>query len=315
MSQLLGQLVALLGRNLVVQGPPGTGKSQTITNLVAACLSRGKTILFVAEKLAALEVVRRRMRELGLGDFCLELHSHKTRKLEVLEDIADRICMNATIRSPTEYETAMSRLRAKRAVLSEYVETIAARAGSNPDFNVSDALMQAGRARRRLGAAAKLLEGLCPLEDLKKLTWADLADVKSRLRQLVAALAELGQQGAAGGHPWAGISSKRVLPHDQDRIAQMAANWAAGAEEVSGLAKGEWSSVSAEDLSQATEAIAKLGAIRAAAPEAAAGCPVHRKATGLLHSAFWKQLSFFPPSSTSPLQHPLRLMQRERSTA
>ncbi len=70
--------VALSGRDLVIQGPPGTGKSQTITNLIAAALAGKKTVLFVAEKLAALEVVRRRLRELGLGDFCLELHSHKT---------------------------------------------------------------------------------------------------------------------------------------------------------------------------------------------------------------------------------------------
>ena len=65
-SQCEALEVALAGHNLVIQGPPGTGKSQTITNLVAAALARGKTVLFVAEKLAALEVVRRRMRELGL---------------------------------------------------------------------------------------------------------------------------------------------------------------------------------------------------------------------------------------------------------
>ena len=53
---------ALRGTNLVIEGPPGTGKSQTITNLAAAALAQGKTVLFVAEKLAALEVVRRRMR-------------------------------------------------------------------------------------------------------------------------------------------------------------------------------------------------------------------------------------------------------------
>ena len=71
---------ALTGRSFVLQGPPGTGKSQTITNLIAAELARGKTVLFVAKKMAALEVVKRRLNGVGLGDFCLELHSHKSNK-------------------------------------------------------------------------------------------------------------------------------------------------------------------------------------------------------------------------------------------
>ncbi|WP_245523960.1 AAA domain-containing protein, partial [Mesorhizobium sp. M2D.F.Ca.ET.223.01.1.1] len=109
-SQCEALQTALDGRNLVIEGPPGTGKSQTITNLVAAALARGKTVLFVAEKLAALEVVRRRMRELGLGDFCLELHSHKTRKTDVLEDIADRIRASARSRPQRDLEAALARL-------------------------------------------------------------------------------------------------------------------------------------------------------------------------------------------------------------
>jgi len=79
-SQHSALVHALRGQNLVIEGPPGTGKSQTITNLIAAALARGKTVLFVAEKLAALEVVRRRLDDAGLGMFCLEVHSHKTKK-------------------------------------------------------------------------------------------------------------------------------------------------------------------------------------------------------------------------------------------
>ena len=78
-SQTLAVLDAMNGRNLVIQGPPGTGKSQSITNLIGEALARGKTVLFVAEKMAALEVVKRRLDTVHLGDACLELHSHKTR--------------------------------------------------------------------------------------------------------------------------------------------------------------------------------------------------------------------------------------------
>ena len=86
-SQTLAVIDAIDGQNLVIQGPPGTGKSQTITNLVAEALARGKRILFVAEKLAALEVVKRRLDTIHLGDACLELHSHNTNKRAVLDEM------------------------------------------------------------------------------------------------------------------------------------------------------------------------------------------------------------------------------------
>lgn len=76
------------GRNLVVQGPPGTGKSQTITNIIAAAVKDGKTVLFVAEKMAALSVVHHRLVKVGLRDVCLELHSRSANKKAVLAELA-----------------------------------------------------------------------------------------------------------------------------------------------------------------------------------------------------------------------------------
>ena len=84
------------GRNLVVQGPPGTGKSQTIANIIAEAVGRGKGVLFVAEKMAALEVVKRRLDTIGLGDTCLELHSHKTNKRETLDNLGRTLNSQAT---------------------------------------------------------------------------------------------------------------------------------------------------------------------------------------------------------------------------
>ena len=86
-SQTLAILEARAGRNLVIQGPPGTGKSQTITNIIAELLGSGKSVLFVAEKMAALEVVKRRLDESHLGDAVLELHSHKATKQSVLKEL------------------------------------------------------------------------------------------------------------------------------------------------------------------------------------------------------------------------------------
>lgn len=86
-SQTLAILDVQAGRNLVVQGPPGTGKSQTISNLIAESMARGRRVLFVAEKMAALDVVKRRLDEDGLGGACLELHSHRTNKRSLLEEL------------------------------------------------------------------------------------------------------------------------------------------------------------------------------------------------------------------------------------
>ena len=74
-------------KNLVVEGPPGTGKSQTIVNLIAELMARNKSVLFVSEKMAALEVVKKRLDAIGLGIGCLELHSNKSNKRAVLDEL------------------------------------------------------------------------------------------------------------------------------------------------------------------------------------------------------------------------------------
>ncbi|MEA5405465.1 DUF3320 domain-containing protein [Arcicella sp. DC2W] len=86
-SQVIAMLAVHEGRNMVIQGPPGTGKSQTITNLIANAVGNGKKVLFVAEKMAALEVVKRRLDNINLGEACLELHSHKANKRELHEGL------------------------------------------------------------------------------------------------------------------------------------------------------------------------------------------------------------------------------------
>jgi very-short-patch-repair endonuclease/DNA polymerase III delta prime subunit len=91
-SQTLAMLKVRSGHHLIIQGPPGTGKSQTITNLIAEAVAHGKTVLFVSEKMAALEVVKRRLDRVGLGNACLELHSQKTKKRIVLDEL--RRCLD-----------------------------------------------------------------------------------------------------------------------------------------------------------------------------------------------------------------------------
>jgi Protein of unknown function (DUF4011) len=89
-SQHSALVDGMKGMNLVVHGPPGTGKSQTITNIIANALAQNKTVLFMAEKQAALDVVKRRLDRAGLGEFCLELHAGKASARQVIESLKTR---------------------------------------------------------------------------------------------------------------------------------------------------------------------------------------------------------------------------------
>ncbi len=84
------------GKSFVLHGPPGTGKSQTITNMIANALNDGRRVLFVAEKQAALSVVKKRLDGLGIGDFCLELHSNKANKTDVMQKLTSTLALAGT---------------------------------------------------------------------------------------------------------------------------------------------------------------------------------------------------------------------------
>jgi hypothetical protein len=122
-SQMTAISAALQDKSFVLHGPPGTGKSQTITNLIAASLAHGKTVLFVAEKMAALNVVQKRLEQIGLGPFCLELHSNKSTKKAVLEQLR-RTLEAVRTTSPEDWKRQAERLAATRKELNGYVKSL-----------------------------------------------------------------------------------------------------------------------------------------------------------------------------------------------
>jgi len=99
-SQLVAVQGALDGNTFVLEGPPGTGKSQTITNLIAELIGNGQSVLFVAEKRAAIEVVKDRLHKVGLGPFCLDLHAHDATKLEIIQALAEPLDLPRTAAPP-----------------------------------------------------------------------------------------------------------------------------------------------------------------------------------------------------------------------
>lgn len=124
-SQQEAILCAKKGISFILQGPPGTGKSQTITNIIAECLANGKKVLFVAEKMAALEVVYRRLANVGLGDFCLIMHSHKANKKSMMnqfEQVLRRSEQKIALKNDAYQE--LVRLDSYKQILNNYSRDI-----------------------------------------------------------------------------------------------------------------------------------------------------------------------------------------------
>lgn len=122
-SQLAAIATAAKGKSFVLIGPPGTGKSQTITNMIAQCLGAGKTVLFVAEKTAALNVVHRRLKLNKLDEFCLELHSSKMKKLDVLRQLHDAVNVLNNF-AQERWSQENRRLQELRNILNTYVREL-----------------------------------------------------------------------------------------------------------------------------------------------------------------------------------------------
>lgn len=118
-SQMQAVQEATAGNSFVLYGPPGTGKSQTITNLIANMLSRGKTVLFVAEKEAAIDVVKEKLESLGVEDYILDLHSSNTRKSDFLGQL-EKCQRMASAGSQSGFESLNRKLEEQRLLLARY---------------------------------------------------------------------------------------------------------------------------------------------------------------------------------------------------
>lgn len=173
------------GRNLAVEGPPGTGKSDTIVNAIAAALGAGKRVLFVAEKSAALEVVKNRLDEIGLGEFVLPLLASHSSRDEFMQSIRERLGLRA--QRPRELEQQLDRFSDARDSLSEYVAVLGSE-WNDTGVTVHELLGRAIATASELEAVPKeitLNHGL-PDTDFPPLKTNDLASEASRLGVLLA---------------------------------------------------------------------------------------------------------------------------------
>lgn len=208
-SQTLAIEEVRRGRNLVIQGPPGTGKSQTITNVIASAVKDGKKVLFVAEKMAALEVVQRRMNNIGLGPLCFELHSSKSNKRSVLEELKK----TRDLSRPKSHdgEGAMSRLQDLREKLNTHALTL--HKSHNPSGLTAYQIMGNLVHLKDKGIEARgyILESpekWSPHD--KKEKEELLADIASRIREI----------GIPGQHIWRGVNRSQLLPNEYDKLIE-----------------------------------------------------------------------------------------------
>lgn len=220
---------AMEGKNLVVEGPPGTGKSQTISNLIASALTGGKSVLFVSEKLAALEVVRDRLDRAGLGVFCLELHSHKTQKKKFLEDIRARLLARGAFPKPQELDAKRWELETRRLRLKQYANLMNSVVHNELEMTVHQVLWAAERHRRRLGEKAALLSA----EEYPRARTSSYEE-RERLKEVVGQFEK--HCSVIGGNPqahaWYGYFPHKLIMGDEPAVRQVIWHLAQSAEDL-----------------------------------------------------------------------------------
>ena len=225
-SQHSALIDAVDGKDLVIEGPPGSGKSQTITNLIAAAMAQGKRVLFVAEKMAALEVVRRRLDAAGLGDFCLELHSHKSQKRRVLDDIEQRLQKYGQFRKPREIDIDIARFEELKEKLKEHVELINS-PWKDTGKSLHEIFMAATRYREEVGLNPANFHPEVP-EDvaLDSLTIKRLEDEADTLLSVSQTIA-LQNDGIKNlqHHPWYGVRNDTLQIFDFERVQSSLQLW------------------------------------------------------------------------------------------
>jgi hypothetical protein len=210
-SQLQAMLAVQDGGNLVIQGPPGTGKSQTITNIIANAVGQGKKVLFVAEKMAALDVVKRRLDNIDLGMACLELHSHKTNKREVLAELKRVMELGKPQTAKLELEIQM--LEIYRIELNEYCR------GINHELSGS------GLSAQQLIGFLLQIDQQAKDRSLVKLPIENIADWNAEKIRLAEEWADriqarLSDIGKPADLTFYGTKLMLVLPHDKGAVLQ-----------------------------------------------------------------------------------------------
>lgn len=203
------------GKGLVVEGPPGTGKSQTIANTIAELLAQGKSVLFVSEKMAALQVVKSRLDNAGLGELCLEVHSHQTRKKAVLEELEK--ALNREAPPAISAERDLNELEKLKQELNGYAQTLREPAGKIYPSLYS---LYGVKEKNRIYFESKGLKiprfKFQDAEAWELAAWTEAESILEKMGQVLPAL------GPVKKNTWYGCEPGLVLPSDLGEIGAVA---------------------------------------------------------------------------------------------
>ena len=212
-SQLRAIQAVVRRSHLIIQGPPGTGKSQTIANIIAEFIAAGRTVLFVSEKSAAIDVVHRRLKQRGLDEFCLMLHSHKASKREIISELGARLEPISASAQSSQENLIASRLQQQRLDLDEYATSL-------------------HRQREPLGESVFWVHGELALLGHVPLLTIQLPNIESMTREEFERAAELFEDlstyastlAEGSSHPWHGAKLQPPSLFDQQRLRERLAS-------------------------------------------------------------------------------------------
>jgi len=205
------------GKNLVIEGPPGTGKSQTITNIIANALYAGQTVLFLADKLAALEVVKDRLDAAGLGEFCLELHSDKAHPKPIVESLKQRYDLAQYAGGEPNWREELQRLRSARVRVRDYLSALHGR-DHHDDRTPFDLMWATIAARRELTKEFEAVRRI-NLDSILSKGWHEIDHYKDVLKLYAQVVRDYGERhGAFANATWSKAGFAALIDDDPDII-------------------------------------------------------------------------------------------------
>ena len=202
---------------MVVEGPPGTGKSQTIVNLISELIANDKSVLFVSEKMAALEVVKDRLDSIGLGEFCFELHSHKSNKKNVLKGLERSIYGHAETMRPMDEEfDELEKLKMELNNYNHVLHTPLGKSGFSPFhlFGMKEESIQHFKKVKRNIPRAHIENP----ENYSSKDWKNAVSTLKNVTEVIIPLKPISK------NPWFNTQPGTILPTDKEDINELLKN-------------------------------------------------------------------------------------------
>jgi very-short-patch-repair endonuclease/RecA/RadA recombinase len=218
-------------KNMAIKGPPGTGKSQTITNIIANALAKGKSVLFLAEKMAALNVVYERLSKANLGPYCLELHSTKAKKTEILKSIEERLKLRPLQCNAHSVASKVQDFKRHKDHITEYINILNDIFGRQ-NKPIHDYLWGTQLRKDRIGDLhTTISQCKIPFEQAN-LSVSELSAYTDELETMASLKKQVDKESQNTAHPWSFVNNSDLNPFQQDELKILIEKWKKGSETI-----------------------------------------------------------------------------------